>query len=41
MTEMKELLENLKRTVARAVGIQQEPESPASRRVLFVCMGNI
>ena len=40
---MKELLENLKRTMARAVGVQQEqePESRASRRVLFVCMGNI
>jgi protein-tyrosine phosphatase len=36
---VKELLENLKRTMARAVGI--EPESPATRRVLFVCMGNI
>jgi protein-tyrosine phosphatase len=40
---MKELLANLKRTMARAVGIQQEPEqaSRLSRRVLFVCMGNI
>ena len=27
--------------MARVVGIQQEPESLASRRVLFVCMGNI
>src|SRR5690349_19499505 len=40
---MKELLANLKRTMARAVGIQPEPEqeSRLSRRVLFVCMGNI
>ena len=40
---MKELLESLKRTMARAVGVQPEPEpeSRASRRVLFVCMGNI
>ena len=38
---MKQLLENLKRTMARAVGVQQEPESRASRRILFVCMGNI
>ena len=40
---MKELFENIKRTMARAVGVQQEqqPESRASRRVLFVCMGNI
>jgi protein-tyrosine phosphatase len=39
---MKELLDNLKRTMARAVGIKDEPVvSRASRRVLFVCMGNI
>jgi len=39
---MKELLENLKRTMARAVGIKaQAPEAPAERRILFVCMGNI
>ena len=38
---MKELLETLKRTMARAVGVEQEPESRASRRILFVCMGNI
>src|SRR5262245_15998422 len=38
---MKELLESLKRTMARAVGAQPEPESRASRRILFVCMGNI
>jgi protein-tyrosine phosphatase len=37
---MKELLENLKRTMARAVGIKA-PETLASRRILFVCMGNI
>jgi protein-tyrosine phosphatase len=37
---MKELLENLKRTMARAVGIKA-PEEPAGRRILFVCMGNI
>ena len=37
---MKELLANLKRTMARAVGIKQ-PETPAGRRILFVCMGNI
>ena len=40
MIDMKELIENLKRTVARAVGFK-EPESPTARRVLFVCMGNI
>ena len=38
---MKELLENLKRTMARAVGIKDPEESPGTRRVLFVCMGNI
>jgi protein-tyrosine phosphatase len=38
---VKELLENLKRTMARAVGIKEPEESPAMRRVLFVCMGNI
>ena len=39
---MKDLLENLKRTLARAVGIKKEPEeAPEARRVLFVCMGNI
>ena len=37
---MKQLLENLKRTVARAVG-RKEPEPLADRRILFVCMGNI
>lgn len=37
---MKALFENLKRTMARAVG-SKEPEATASRRVLFVCMGNI
>jgi protein-tyrosine phosphatase len=37
---MKELLENFKRTVARAIGIKA-PEALASRRILFVCMGNI
>jgi len=41
MSHMKELLDNLKRTMARAVGIKEEPEPRASRRVLFVCMGNI
>jgi protein-tyrosine phosphatase len=38
---MKELLDNIKRTMARAVGIKDEPASRASRRILFVCMGNI
>ena len=38
---MKELLDNIKRTMARAVGIKDEPVPRASRRVLFVCMGNI
>jgi len=38
---MKELLDNIKRTMARAVGLKEEPEPRASRRVLFVCMGNI
>ena len=37
---MKEMFENLKRTMARAVGIK-EPPSPTARRILFVCMGNI
>ena len=37
---MKELLENLKRTMAKAVGIK-EPPPLAARRMLFVCMGNI
>jgi len=37
---MKELLESLKRTMARAVGMK-EPDSPTARRILFVCMGNI
>jgi protein-tyrosine phosphatase len=40
MTSMKELLESLKRTMARAVGMR-EPDSPTARRILFVCMGNI
>jgi protein-tyrosine phosphatase len=40
MTAVKELLENLKRTLARAVG-SKEPRPLAERRVLFVCMGNI
>jgi protein-tyrosine phosphatase len=38
---MKELLDNIKRTMARAVGIKEEPAPRASRRILFVCMGNI
>ena len=38
---MRDLFDNIKRTVARAVGIKDEPEPRASRRVLFVCMGNI
>ena len=38
---MKELLESLKRTMARAVGIKEPAASPAARRILFVCMGNI
>jgi protein-tyrosine phosphatase len=37
---LKTLLENLKRTMAKAVGIKA-PASLASRRILFVCMGNI
>jgi hypothetical protein len=37
---MRALLESLRRTMARAVGAK-EPEAPAGRRVLFVCMGNI
>lgn len=37
---MKDLLTQLKRTAARAVGIR-EPAPPADWRVLFVCMGNI
>jgi protein-tyrosine phosphatase len=38
---MKELIDNIKRTMARAVGIKEEPAPRASRRILFVCMGNI
>src|SRR5262249_3646230 len=37
---VKALLDNLKRTVAKAVGIK-DPPPLAARRVLFVCMGNI
>ena len=37
---MKQLLETLKRTAAKAVG-RGTPERLAERRVLFVCMGNI
>jgi protein-tyrosine phosphatase len=37
---VKELLAKLKRTVAKAVGLN-EPATVAKRRVLFVCMGNI
>jgi protein-tyrosine phosphatase len=37
---MRELLGNLKRTMAKAVGIK-EAAPLAARRVLFVCMGNI
>jgi protein-tyrosine phosphatase len=37
---MKALLENLKRTMAKAVGAKNAPPL-ASRRILFVCMGNI
>jgi protein-tyrosine phosphatase len=37
---MKALLDNLKRTMAKAVG-KKEPPPLAARRVLFVCMGNI
>jgi protein-tyrosine phosphatase len=40
MTDVKEMLENLKRTLARAVGVK-DPAPLAARRVLFVCMGNI
>jgi protein-tyrosine phosphatase len=40
---MKELLANLKRTMARAIGLNERaaPPSPTARRILFVCMGNI
>jgi protein-tyrosine phosphatase len=39
---MKDLIGNLKRTVARVVGIKEPPApSASSRRILFVCMGNI
>jgi protein-tyrosine phosphatase len=37
---LKALLDNLKRTMAKAVGIK-EPPPLAARRILFVCMGNI
>ena len=37
---LKALLDNLKRTMAKAVGIK-EPAPLAARRILFVCMGNI
>jgi protein-tyrosine phosphatase len=38
--DVKALLENLKRTVAKAVG-RHEPAPLPARRILFVCMGNI
>jgi protein-tyrosine phosphatase len=41
MTAVKELLANIKRTAARAVGLERSPPRVAARRVLFVCMGNI
>jgi protein-tyrosine phosphatase len=37
---VKHLLDNLKRAIARVMG-RKEPEPPAERRILFVCMGNI
>jgi protein-tyrosine phosphatase len=37
---VKELLANLKRTMAKAVGIK-DPQPLPARRILFVCMGNI
>jgi protein-tyrosine phosphatase len=40
VNDVKDLLENLKRRVARAVGIK-DPPPLAARRILFVCMGNI
>jgi protein-tyrosine phosphatase len=40
VTALKDLLANLKRTMAKAVGIKDAPPL-AARRVLFVCMGNI
>lgn len=36
---MRTLLENLKRTLGRSAAAEEEPR--ASRRILFVCMGNI
>jgi len=41
VTRMKDLLANLKRTAARAVGLERPAPRIAARRVLFVCMGNI
>jgi protein-tyrosine phosphatase len=38
---LKTLLENLKRTMAKAVGIKSPQPPLAARRILFVCMGNI
>ena len=38
---MKDLLASIKRTAARAVGIERPAPRIAARRVLFVCMGNI
>jgi protein-tyrosine phosphatase len=37
---LKELFDNLKRTMARVVG-RKDPAPLAARRILFVCMGNI
>jgi protein-tyrosine phosphatase len=41
MIAVKNLLDSIKRTAARAVGRERPPPRLAARRVLFVCMGNI
>ena len=38
---MKDLIDSIRRTAARAVGIERPAPRIAARRVLFVCMGNI
>jgi protein-tyrosine phosphatase len=41
VTAVKDLLDTIKRTAARVVGLERPPPRIAARRLLFVCMGNI
>jgi protein-tyrosine phosphatase len=41
VTAVKDLLDIIKRTAARVVGLDRPPPRIAARRILFVCMGNI